>query len=527
MPVPWHIGQEKNENSASQINTTSFHHISTRNSPYRSGNFPIYKNASIFSSPAPHVNMKGSTTNAAAFNSLTHAPTEDFHISWPPAQLSTKDDSTTALDASKKQLRSDFSATHVSPQYQSLGTVELNKRNKMVDYMDQINHIKYSIQPSLMNTSSCLNSALSHQMFIPATEHLNTAFMASISSPVNSFCPGLSDGEGNVAMEPNAPLLADDQAFAENLFSNDQMNLPFIESQSQFVNTYNELQLTNVPQINNSATFCDPLEKLPSNHSSLYATRSTKRLQEQNSLAAAQHIVPKGGIVNNEVTTKSCFATSLKENPERNLTTIKLGYQRPKHDRIYCKQCIRHPEGFRGEHEFRRHQDREHKLIVRKFICVEPTDGGDHPQPVFPLSDCKGRPRNKLKSSKHGGKGGGDGPPMTELKSWMKEVEEPAESQTDHQEDTLDIEVYSPATRLNSVNSDSTSYMFGTNNYYSKMDGISPAASYEAFLPLETSGAATTAMGMQFNFSSNMGMPPNNYHLQPFSLTADSNAFGS
>jgi hypothetical protein len=96
--------------------------------------------------------------------------------------------------------------------------------------------------------------------------------------------------------------------------------------------------------------------------------------------------------------------------------------------------------------------------MVKKWIVVEPTDGQDHPKPVLPLSQCKAcskqqkkygayynaaahlrrahfNPKSKAGNSKSktlsdervGGKGGGDWPPMNELKLWMKEVEEPYE----------------------------------------------------------------------------------------------------
>jgi len=134
----------------------------------------------------------------------------------------------------------------------------------------------------------------------------------------------------------------------------------------------------------------------------------------------------------------------------------KRTYQRPKHDRVFCTKCSDYPEGFRGEHELRRHEDRSHKTMVMKWIVVEPSDGQDHPKPLFPLSQCKAcskqqkkygayynaaahlrrahfKPKSKAGNSKSnplsgervGGKGGGDWPPMNELKLWMKEVEEP------------------------------------------------------------------------------------------------------
>jgi hypothetical protein len=47
--------------------------------------------------------------------------------------------------------------------------------------------------------------------------------------------------------------------------------------------------------------------------------------------------------------------------PSSKKSISKSTYQRPKHDRIFCDQCINHPDGFRGEHELRRHKDREHR----------------------------------------------------------------------------------------------------------------------------------------------------------------------
>ena len=55
---------------------------------------------------------------------------------------------------------------------------------------------------------------------------------------------------------------------------------------------------------------------------------------------------------------------------ETKTTISKSKYQRPKHDRIHCKQCDDHPEGFRGEHELRRHQNRKHNSSTENFACV-------------------------------------------------------------------------------------------------------------------------------------------------------------
>lgn len=125
-------------------------------------------------------------------------------------------------------------------------------------------------------------------------------------------------------------------------------------------------------------------------------------------------------------------------------------YQRSKQDRLYCKSCDDHPEGFRGEHELRRHTDRSHNSTIKKWICVTP-NSNNHPQPEMALSQCKScllpkkygayynaaahlrrshftpKARSKSKGEgRRGGKGGGDWPPMSELKHWMEQVEEAA-----------------------------------------------------------------------------------------------------
>ena len=129
--------------------------------------------------------------------------------------------------------------------------------------------------------------------------------------------------------------------------------------------------------------------------------------------------------------------------------------ERPKHDRVFCVKCDDHPDGFRGEHELRRHQDRMHNKIVKKWVCIEPS-GPEHPKPAQPLLSCKActqqkkynayynaaahlrrahfrpkaKPRGKSSkvddANKRGWKAGGDWPMMSELKHWMMEVEEQA-----------------------------------------------------------------------------------------------------
>ncbi|KAI9819468.1 MAG: hypothetical protein M1827_006916 [Pycnora praestabilis] len=124
----------------------------------------------------------------------------------------------------------------------------------------------------------------------------------------------------------------------------------------------------------------------------------------------------------------------------------KTPYTRPNHPRVKCTKCNDNPEGFRGEHELRRHTDRMHKKNRKAFVNVDVSDDQKF------LANCKacrtgkvygayynaaahlrrahfnprkGRGGKGKSTEKRGGKGGGDTPSMDVLKKWMKEVTVP------------------------------------------------------------------------------------------------------
>ncbi|KAJ9669038.1 hypothetical protein H2201_000864 [Coniosporium apollinis] len=123
----------------------------------------------------------------------------------------------------------------------------------------------------------------------------------------------------------------------------------------------------------------------------------------------------------------------------------KQPYVRPTHPKVYCTMCSDYPDGFRGEHELRRHTDRLHSKIRKVWVTVDASHDGNF------LKGCKQcrngkkygayynaaahlrrahfNPRKRGRKSKgdekRGGKAGGDHPPMDYLKqNWMKEIEE-------------------------------------------------------------------------------------------------------
>lgn len=64
------------------------------------------------------------------------------------------------------------------------------------------------------------------------------------------------------------------------------------------------------------------------------------------------------------------------KNPNNASTsTAKPSYIRPPHPRVYCDKCIVHPEGFRGDHELRRHTDREHASTKKMYVIKDISKG--------------------------------------------------------------------------------------------------------------------------------------------------------
>ena len=137
----------------------------------------------------------------------------------------------------------------------------------------------------------------------------------------------------------------------------------------------------------------------------------------------------------------------------------KAPYVRPSHDKVKCHLCNEHPNGFRGDHELRRHTERKHTAIRKYYTCKDIS-----PDKKF-LANCKacsaGRKYNayynatahlrrahfnpnvkgrkgKMKpEERRGGKGGGKEPPMEVLKEWLEYHEERVSAETQLSSDEL------------------------------------------------------------------------------------------
>ncbi|CAN8104392.1 unnamed protein product [Discula destructiva] len=187
--------------------------------------------------------------------------------------------------------------------------------------------------------------------------------------------------------------------------------------------------------------------------------RGKEALKRHNTHAEMQPLAPKPKVESNG--TASAQSDSKTGSDGKLAMPRTSGYQRPKRPKIMCDQCDEHPDGFRGEHELRRHKDLKHSKEFRRFVCRTPNQLGlaSDLQPITPLEKCKHCTSNKeygqyynaaahlrrahfkekpprASRSKNGnsnaneeprqkraGMGGGDWPPMAELKAkWMEEI---------------------------------------------------------------------------------------------------------
>ncbi|KAL7944107.1 hypothetical protein V8C42DRAFT_96412 [Trichoderma barbatum] len=172
--------------------------------------------------------------------------------------------------------------------------------------------------------------------------------------------------------------------------------------------------------------------------------------------------------------------------------------QKLKHAKLLCNKCNEIPEGFRGDHELRRHFSAKHGRVVKKFVCRDPTaEGLSTPlTALIPLSHCKACTSGKLYGAyynaaahlrrahfkaksprggrnsgaigeKRGGKGGGDWPPMAVLRAWFQEIDVPRDGPASlvTGDDPPDEDSLSPAsastTHMN-TNTDSFSDAYAT-----------------------------------------------------------------
>ncbi|KAH7165420.1 hypothetical protein EDB81DRAFT_252713 [Dactylonectria macrodidyma] len=234
-----------------------------------------------------------------------------------------------------------------------------------------------------------------------------------------------------------------------------------------------ELSVSNGPLLPSPSTSTD-MERSISN-TSCTSVKSTASTLERRAKDARERILQQGKSTTIAPRPEEPRATSSASpvGPKRDtkVAVHKSNYQRPKHPKVYCEQCQDHPEGFRGEHELRRHVNAKHEGVVKKFICRDPADVGlvSNVQAINPLSKCKaciggkqygayynaaahlrrthfkpktprGKNKNNASDERRGGKGGGDWPPMADLKLWFEEKMVKVDSQDELSSDQDDVD---------------------------------------------------------------------------------------
>lgn len=466
-------------------------------------------------------NSRGSTSQRTGNLPFTSKGTT------PPPLNSQQDNPAMTAWTSQEQPYSEYTFQHQPLQLQrstSQRKSELQQVPEMEDVGNFLNRSRNAVSipspstlaPSTPYPNHRYSASYNPQISLTPSDSLTTATTRTSMSRSNSLCnDNVLEGIQMMRFSSNTSIATDDPLY------NDQ-NTPFTSSLHSRRSSTEEQSLlltgaggaSHVSQFSpsfpvaSSAFLGEKMEKSQSNEStssssSSSSSRSLKRLQEQISTVVARPLMPKGyseeTLMSRGNSSHSMSRLGSKDGSDKVAISTKPAYSRPKHDRVQCKDCDGHPEGFRGEHELRRHQDREHKQMVKKFICVEPNDGLQHLKPILPLAKCKACNQQKKKynayynaaahlrrahfkpkpskgrgkqsrldgDAKRGGKGGGDWPEMKELKCWMREVEEvateylttdeqnAADADDDEESNDPDNDYYPQPTTLSSNNFDS------------------------------------------------------------------------
>lgn len=182
------------------------------------------------------------------------------------------------------------------------------------------------------------------------------------------------------------------------------------------------------------------------------AHKATARRRKHIENSSKQNIAPRSAMHQSTPMMRTATSSQSTSGTAEKQLISRVSFRPPKSDKHFCTECNKHPDGFHGVHELRRHYDRLHAGERKVWKCVEPDTPKTSEWPARPLSICKQcqqgktygvyynaaahirrahfaprkrgrRPRGAEKESR-AGKAGGNWPSIDWLKSngWLKEV---------------------------------------------------------------------------------------------------------
>ena len=270
--------------------------------------------------------------------------------------------------------------------------------------------------------------------------------MLRIKSNVSTDLPVDFSTYGDQVTKDDVASLFPEPFPSENLFP--QVNHTFNPELSVFPSSlsFDELFLSSSPVPNSlSQSNCGSISSSP-----LSKSRATRRTQDHIA-SASRPIAPR---VKEEDPNSSSSARMVRVTSDDGKTKEvaqipKTTYNRPAKHKTFCDKCNDQPEGFHGDHELRRHIERVHSTLRKVWVCKDisedkkflanckacrngKTYGANYNAAAHlrrtHFHPCKkGRGGRGKPNEKRGGKGGGDDPPMEELKHWMYQIEERVE----------------------------------------------------------------------------------------------------
>ena len=255
-------------------------------------------------------------------------------------------------------------------------------------------------------------------------------------------------------------------------------------------------------------------------------SRHVRREREINAQATRCKIAPKADPSNAETQSASSNVQMMRIRSEdgssKHVGLIsKAPYIRPQHPKIKCPHCNERPNGFRGTHELDRHISRAHTARRKGFICIDASADkkflanckhcrtkkvyGAYYNAAAHLRRAHFHPRKRGRKSKgdekRGGIGGGDDPPMDELKQhWIRDIE--VENKTTQSPD-------GGSDSAEAADFDGFDAPYDIDTSYQSM----PQQPNDAFMPMDASQFVDYSMCM--NYTTN----------EPYSATSDINDF--